>query len=424
MLADRPEYRPEGKPMVRQLLIDRMAELKKTPPLGRIDGIREALAKAGDEAQELRRLPDWVIPIMVDAGLFRIAMPTELAGEDLLACDQIEIIEACTAIDGSVGWCVQINSEINALVLRQMDPKLAHIICDDWDMIVSSGLGTPNEPTWPRKARREGDGWRLDYQGAFASGCWHATWNMVLNPGAEVIDEETGKPADATWMLPKGEFEVVDTWHMAGMRGSGSHDVRVVNKVVPREHLLPMNALASTRLYENPTLRNPIQVPYNKAAVALGVAKGAIDELIKLALHKTPWMAGSALKDLPDMQVRLGECIASYEAAKAYLLESQREIEANLGPLKGGREMPEWPLYRKGLMASTWAAQESRRITDLVCSTAGTTALRSGHPLERKSRDARQAAAHGGTSWRHLSNMAKTYIGTEPPMGYGNVTRA
>ena len=410
--------------MVRQLLIDKMTELKKTPPLKRVEGIREALSQAGDEAQELRHLPDWVIPIMVDAGLYRFAMPTELGGEDLRAADQLAILEATSAIDGSIGWCVQINSEINSLALRQMDPKLANVICDDWEMIISSGLGTPNAPTWPRKTRREGDGWRLDFQGAFASGCWHATWNMVLNPVGEVIDEATGKVAEASWMLPKGEFEVVDTWNMAGMRGTGSHDVRVVNKHVAQDHLLPMNALASTKLYENPTLRNPVQVPYNKAGVALGIARGAIDELVKLAMDKTPWMAGAPLRDLPDMQVRLGECIASYQAARAYLIEAQNEIEANLGPLKGGREMPDFECYRKGLMASTWASQESRRIVDLVCSTAGTSALRMDHPLERKSRDARQAAAHGGTSWRHLTNMAKTYIGTEPPMGYANVTRA
>ena len=49
---------------------------------------------------------------MANAGLYRVALPTELAGEDLLARDQIEAVEAASAIDGSVGWCVQINSEI------------------------------------------------------------------------------------------------------------------------------------------------------------------------------------------------------------------------------------------------------------------------------------------------------------------------
>ncbi|MFN0093286.1 MAG: acyl-CoA dehydrogenase family protein [Dehalococcoidia bacterium] len=410
--------------MVRQVLMDKMADLKKTPPLKRIEGIKDALKQAGDEAQQLRHLPDWVIPIMVDAGLYRFAMPSELAGEDLRAADQINILEASSAIDGSIGWCVQINSEINSLALRQMDPKLAQVVCDDWHMLISSGLGTPNPPLWKREAKREGNGWRLDYQGAFASGCWHATWNMVLNPAAEVIDQETGKPADASWLVPKGEFEIVDTWDMAGMRGTGSHDVRVVNKHIPQEYLLPLSALASTKLYENPTLRNPVQVPYNKSGVALGVAKGAIDDLIELARDKTPWGAGTPLRELPDMQVRLAECIASHAAAKAFLIEAQNEIEADLGPLKGGKEMPEFEQYRKGLMAATWASQESRRITDLVCSTAGTTALRMSHPLERRSRDARQAAAHGGTSWRHLTNLAKTYIGFDRPMGYANVQRA
>ena len=400
-----------------------MEQLKKTPPLERVAKIREQLVQAGDEAQELRSLPAWAAKVMADAGLYRFAMPAELAGEDLLARDQIEIIEACSAIDGSVGWCVQINSEINSLILRQMDPKLAHRIADDWEMLVCSGLGTPNTP-YDRKARREGAGWRMSYQGAFASGCHNATWNMVLNPGAEVIDQETGKPAESSWMVPRGEFEVVDTWNMAGLRGSGSADVRVANGYIPPEHLLPMNALASTKLYENPTLRNPVQVPYNKGAVALGIARGAIDEFVKLALVKTPWMSGTLVRDMPEAWIRLAECEATLMAARAFLFESQLEIEANLGPLNGGRSTPEWPFVRKGLLASTHAAQSSRHVVDLIHNTAGTTASRIGHPLERKLRDSHQAAAHGGVSWRHFSALGKTWLGHDAPPAYTQVTRA
>ena len=45
--------------MVRQEIIDRQNEIKKTPMLERIASMREMLAQAGDEAQELRHLPEW-----------------------------------------------------------------------------------------------------------------------------------------------------------------------------------------------------------------------------------------------------------------------------------------------------------------------------------------------------------------------------
>ena len=117
--------------MVQQEILDKSAELSKTPILDRIENIKEELTEIGNEAQKIRRKPDWGSNTLADAGLYRHTMPTELGGEDMLARKQIEVIEATAAIDGSVGWCVQINSEINALILRQMELGLAHEIADD-----------------------------------------------------------------------------------------------------------------------------------------------------------------------------------------------------------------------------------------------------------------------------------------------------
>ena len=209
---------------------------------------------------------------MADAGLYRFVLPFELGGENLLACEQIAIVEAVSAIDGSVGWCTHINSEINGLIIRRMDPDFAHRICNDWELLVCSGLGPPNGPNPGRTARRDGDGWRLNYQGSFASGSHNANWNFVMS--GPVVDEETGEPADASFMVPRGEFEIIDTWDTAGMRGSGSHDVRMTDRYVPPENLLPARALGPSSTWENPTFRNPTHAVYNKSAVALGVGRG------------------------------------------------------------------------------------------------------------------------------------------------------
>ena len=407
--------------MVQQEILDKSAELSKTPILDRIENIKEELTEIGNEAQKIRRLPDWGSNTLADAGLYRHTMPAELGGEDMLARKQIEVIEATAAIDGSVGWWVQINSEINALILRQMELGLAHEIADDWYMLVCSGLGSPNGPFPGREATRAGSGWDVKYQGACASGSYNATWNLILT--GETMDPATGKQAEAAFMVPRGEFEVVDTWNMAGLRGSGSHDVRIVGHI-PEEHTLPQDALASTTTWENPTHRNPAQVPYNKAAVALGIARGAMDEFIKLATHKTPWMSGSLLKDQPEAYIRLAENEANWMAARAFLMEAQEQIEENLGPLEGGRSVPEWEFGRRGLLSSTHAAQACRVIVDNIHNLAGTTASRMNHPLERKLRDSHQAAAHGGVSWRHYGALGKTMLGEDPPETYRTVKRA
>ena len=241
--------------MVRPAIIERQNAISKTPMLDRIAAMKESLAAAGDEAQQLRHLPAWASKAMADQGLYRYALPLELGGENLRAREQIEIIEAVSAIDGSVGWCTQISSEINALVIRRMEPAFAHQIFDEWDALVCSGHGPANGPSPGRKARRDGAGWRLNYQGSFASGCHNANWNFLM--GAMTVDESTGKPAEASFMVPRGEFEIVDTWDTAGMRGSGSHDVRMADCYVSARTPPSLSIVGAERDLGQPDLPEP-----------------------------------------------------------------------------------------------------------------------------------------------------------------------
>lgn len=404
--------------MVSTEILDRQKEISKTPMLERIAGIKDSLAAAGDEAQKLRHLPAWASKEMSDIGIYRYALPHELGGENLSAREQIEIIEAVSAIDGSVGWCVQISSEINALVIRQMKPEFAHEIFDDWDALVCSGLGPANGPNPGRKAKRDGDGWRLNFQGSFASGCHNATWNFIM--GAMCVDEDTGEIADASFMVPRGEFEIIDTWDTSGMRGSGSQDVRMDDCYVPPEHLLPCRSLAPSELWDNPTYRNPTHAIYNKAAVALGVCRGAIDNFVDLAMGKVPWGLTTTLKDQPQVQYRIGEAQAKLMAVRCFVMDTQDRLEDHLGPLpvNGGRLTPEWEFFWPALLACTHAAQTCREVVGMINNTAATTGCRMDSPLERQLRDAQQAANHALISYRHYENLGKTFVGHEPDDKY------
>ena len=411
--------------MVRAEIIERQNEIKQTPMLERIESMREMLRAAGDEAQELRHLPAWAAKEMAANGLYRYALPAELGGEDVSAREQIENVELVSSIDGSVGWCTHINSEINGLVVRRMDRALCDEVFDDWDALVCSGLGPPNGPNPGRTARREGDGWRLSYQGSFASGCHNATWNFVMSP--VVIDEATEEGAENSFMVPKGEFEIVDTWDTAGMRGSGSHDVRMDGTYVPPEHLLPARPLAPSDQWDNPTFRNPCHAVYNKSAVALGVCKGAIESFIELANVKTPWGLATALKDQPQVHYRIGEAMATYMAARTFVLDTQDAMEEHLGwqkPSEGGRLEPEWDVFWPAYLACAHSAQAVRHVVGIINNTAGTTGSRMESPLERHLRDAQQSATHALISWRHYEDLGKTFVGHDPAANYMELRRA
>lgn len=397
-----------------QKLFDRIDTLKKNSPAIRIQEMSELLIKAGDEAQKIRHLPDWAAKEMVNAGLYRFALPTELAGEDLRARGQIEAVEAVAAIDGSVGWCVQINSEINAIFLKHAGRELAEKIFGDWHVIISSGGGPPNGPNPGKEAHRENNGWNLTYQGSFASGCHNATYDFVYDHNLGWENSPTGA-AEAAWMIPKDDFEIVDTWDMAGLRGSGSHDVRMEKLHVPSEYTVPYNWKEQELLWENPTYRNPCHAYYNKGAVALGIARGTMNEFVKLATHKTPWHSGSLLKDQPEAYIRLAESEANWMAAHAFLIESQEAIEKDLGPLSSKKDSADFEIQRRGFLSCTHAAQSCRLIVDTIHNLSGTTASRMNHPLERKLRDAHQAASHALISWRQYGNWGKTFLGEKPP---------
>ena len=217
-----------------------------------------------------------------------------------------------------------------------------------------------------------------------------------------------------SFLVPKGEFEIVDNWDTAGMRGTGSHDIRTTDVFVPDR--LASSYAAPLPPYQNPTYRNATQVDYNKAAVAIGVANGAIDSFIELAREKSPWQSGRLLREVPEAQYRVGEAIATLASARAWMLNTQAELCEDLGPLPPeGNAAPAWEILRAARLATVHAAQTARAVVDIVHNTSGTTGGFMHSPLERKLRDGHMAAAHGLITYRHYRNMGMSYMGMDPP---------
>lgn len=383
--------------------------------IDRVPAIKDQISAGGDEAQQIRHLPGWLTDTMIDQGLFRFTLPESLDGENATVRETIEVLEAIASIDGSVGWNVMIGSEINAMAAGGMPDELAKEVFIDNPRVIMCGGGGPG--TQPSRALKEAGGWRVFAQSSFMSGCHNSAWAFQSAPlfdGEKVLTNEAGQPIIRTFMLPRAEWEILDTWNSGSLRGSGSHDVRS-NGVFVSDRLAEAQLMLPAR-YPNPVFRIPVstRLSYNKAAVAVGIARGAIDSFTDLAQNKTPWLSTSLLKDRPMAQYRLGEAEATLRAARAFLMEAMDGVTDSL---KDGAKEPSVEALTMARLACTHAAQSAAKVVDLIHNTAGTSAIRMDNPLERKLRDAHGCSQHRWVSPQLYEEVGKVFLGHAPGMG-------
>lgn len=378
-------------------------------PVDRIARLKDMIIKAGDEAQTLRRLPSDAVETLIDEGLFRFAMPSELGGENAGAAETVVILEAMAAIDASVAWNVMLGSEINAMAAGGMPKAVAKEIFIDNPRVVMCGGGGPGTTASYAIAQPDGSV-KVWGEATFISGCHNSEWCFLGAPLVKEGEEHTANPLAARmWMLHKSQYEIVDVWNMAGLRGSGSDTVRAVGGVVPARHR-DVELVSMPPHYDNPVFRIPVplRLSYNKVAIALGVARGALSGFVELANNKIPFLSMSKLTERPIAQHRMGEMEAKYRAARAYVLEAMHEVEEEL---RGGAEAPSAMTTQNARLACTYGANASMEVVDVLHNTAGTSGMQMASPLERKLRDAHGAATHRWVAHHLYGDLGKILLG-------------
>ena len=382
-------------------------------PLERVAALADEIRRGGDEAQQLRHVPERTIDALVAAGLFRFTLPPELGGEDASVRETIEVLEAIAAIDASVGWNVMLGSEINAMAAGGMAPDLAREVYVDNPGVVMCGGGGPGSAFGRAVAQPDGS-YRVWGRSTYISGCHNSTWCFMPAPifDGDAIRLVDGRPVVRTFFLHRSEWEILDTWDMAALRGSGSHDVVAEGAHVPAR-FADVQLMELPARYPNPVYRIPVplRLAYNKAAIGTGVARGALDAFVELAATKKPLLSAVPLKDRPDVRMSIGECEAKLRAARAFLFESLGAVEDEL---RAGRELPSGPATQAARLACVFAADASRQVVDEVHTLAGTSAARLDSPLERKLRDAHGAASHRWVSRPLYADLGGIFLGDEP----------
>lgn len=77
--------------------------------LSAVRDLTPLIAQHADEAERERQLARPVVDALVNAGVFRLLVPSALGGAGANPLEFCEVVEAVSTVDGSTGWCVMIS---------------------------------------------------------------------------------------------------------------------------------------------------------------------------------------------------------------------------------------------------------------------------------------------------------------------------
>lgn len=364
---------------------------------GRIAAESGAIEAAG-------RLPDDLVEALRASAIPALWLPAELGGAEARPVEVVDAVAALAAADGSTGWCAAVAVGTAAIAAYLPEAGAREIFASP-ATLTGGSFNTAGRAT----ADAEGN---LCVSGrwGFGSGGSHSDWMsgacLLVDGTGELDLSDDGRPKARLVFFPTSSATIHDTWHASGLRGTASHDYEVKALDVPVKHTMefaftPWPAGAMWRMPPMPLFFAPF------AAVALGIARGAVDDLVEVAAIKTPYRSTRRLAERDVVQSMVAQAEALTRSARAFLLET-------LDVLLAAGAAADLPARATGRLAVVNAASAAAAAVDLCFRAAGTTALFDSHPLQRRHRDVHALGQHVVLAFSGYETVGRVLFGLEP----------
>ncbi|MDQ2650799.1 MAG: hypothetical protein M3Z03_14780, partial [Actinomycetota bacterium] len=305
-----------------------------------------------------------------------------------------QCIEAVSAGDGSAGWCLMTGATAGA-VAHWLAPEVGQRVFGS-PAAIAAGVFAPRG-----EGRRAEGGIRLSGRWPWGSGAQHSS---VLMVGVNA------RGAHHMAILPAADVQILDTWRAAGLRGTGSHDLVVEDRFVPTARLAPV---LGPPVATSPLARFPFfsLLSVGVAAVALGIARTAVEEFVELAMAKVPSSSSRPLARRTSVQADVARADALLQAGRILVDASINDAWATITN-RGQLSVEQRAQVRlAATMATRWAAEA----VDLVHDAAGGTAvLEDAGSLPRCFRDIHVVTQHLLVSPPTLEGVGRVRLGIDP----------
>jgi len=351
------------------------------------------LLKRAPGAEELRRIPNETIRDFIEAGFFKIFLPRRFGGYELdYGPPQVRIASELGRGCGSSAWVFTVTACHNWIL--GMYPLRAQE--EVWGEEPKTLLATALVPEQARLEPIEG-GYRLAGRWKFSSGIDAADWALIVAP----LENGAGGRENLLCLVPKREYEIIDTWFVGGLRATGSNDIRVAGAFVPDHRAMPLKMLKGgptpgSAVNPSHIYRLPLYAvfPYNISTPAIGIARGVIEQFTARARTQTS-ITGQRSTESTTLQLRVAEAAAMVDAATELMLRDAEEIN-RVGRAGEGFGYEQRTRYRRDL---AYAALSCMRAVDVIHQASGAHGLFEEFPIQRAFRDAHAINAHAALRW-------------------------
>jgi alkylation response protein AidB-like acyl-CoA dehydrogenase len=346
------------------------------------------------QAERQRALTGPVLTALVDHGVHRMLLPKRYGGQEMDLPRWSHEIQELSRSDASTGWTAMTTTVSSSLAWHLPADSADEIFGDPRALI--AGTAAPI-----------GTGVSVD-GGYQVSGRWG--WGSAVPYSGWVIGGCTTPDGPRLAVFPRSAVTVHDTWHVTGLCATASHEFSVSGAFVPtgRTTLPGVTAPGTT----GPLVRFPYFcfLAAGVASVGLGTARRAVDEIMDLAVEKTPQHAAKRLAEQTGAQIEVALMEARLSAARAFL---DGELRAVWELAWAGSEIPDAVKGRLRL-ACTFASAEAAEVTQKAFALGGGTSVFESSALQRCLRDAHAANQHTIVSRRLLETYAMVRLGLGP----------
>ena len=341
-----------------------------------------AIRARAQQSEETRSIPPESAREFLDAGLARVLMPKRFGGAELGLQAWVDIAIEIGKADAAHAWCASLIMHHPHYLAQFPEEAQAAVWSTGPDVAIAATF-TPTSKVEPVEG-----GYNIIHCAIpYLSGINHCTWVMI---GGML---ETGGPPDWTlFLIPPGKFKVVDTWHTAGMRGTGSNTVVVENVFVPTEHTLRVAEMREgtppgAKVNAEPMYHAPwiTYAALTFLAPMLGAARGAMEDYRSWTAKRAS-LFGSQVAEYTSIQVNLARAATDLDAAEMLMRRCVETAEMDQpAPIE---------LRARAFRDQSRSAELIVGAMDTIMKISGAAGFAASSSIQRAWRDVHFAASH------------------------------
>ena len=362
---------------------------------GRASELLPLLRTHAAETEKTGRIPAVVLNALRDTGLLRLSSPLRFGGFQLPFRAMAEVLSILARGCGSTAWIAAYTNTAKWMASLWNAQAQNEFFAHGPDFIMA---GSGHRPS--AEVQRVEGGYRFSGTWNSLSGVPYADWVGVWLR----LPESDGEPAKTVEaIVPAAEVEIVNTWNVVGMKGTGSESVVARNVFVPMHRITDVSVFENNdwSLYPTPykdeALYRAAVHPILALAICItpvGLAVGTLDHVLDMADKPLLGTRYSQARDSASFQNQVSRASLQVETAHLFLLQAAADIDEFAAR---GAVMP--VLERARVRAYCgWIVSHACTAIDLLMTAAGSKAFSDSSPMQRAWRDANTSARHGAVN--------------------------